>query len=127
MAIIPLELFMSVMSAIVAFEDTYSREFRKSLDPHVHGLLMEAFTRAYYMGERDAWRWRYATDEAVQDRLERPVGLAVAIIDDKLNGASHYDVKGWAVAWDVNANIMVDEMMASDDGWQQRKLEWNIK
>ena len=99
------------MSALDAFNSRYSKEFRKSLDPSVLALMEDAFIAAWDMGSVDAQRWRFVVDEAIQDSLVAPVGIAVAMLSFELNSVGNRDIVGWGVTYECDAEDLVDRMM----------------
>lgn len=62
---------------------------------------------------KDAARYRWLRDEVAQDERDRPMGVAVAIIGLERNSAGHFDVQGWAVTYDIDADAAIDSAMST--------------
>jgi hypothetical protein len=68
---------------------------------------------------KDAARYRWLRDETVQDSLERPFGIAISILAPHRNEAGNFDIDGWAVTYEEDADAAIDaaiESQRSGDG-----------
>jgi hypothetical protein len=81
--------------------------------------MYSAFCKGYGYKDDDAARYRYIRDEVIQDSEERPLGIAIACLDKERNSAGNFNVDGWAVTYESDADDIIDRHMAA----RQNRLE----
>ena len=64
--------------------------------------------------ERDAARYRWLRNEALQDAKVKPFGIAVAILDKQANENGNHNIVGWAVTYEEDADAAIDAAMAAN-------------
>jgi hypothetical protein len=63
---------------------------------------------------KDAERYRWLRDETIQDARDKPLGIAIAILSEKLNTSGYRDITAWGVAWEENADEAIDAAIAKE-------------
>lgn len=63
--------------------------------------------------ERDAARYRWLRNEALQDARVKPFGIAIGILDTQTNENGNYNIIGWAVQYEDDADAAIDAAMAT--------------
>jgi hypothetical protein len=64
--------------------------------------------------ERDAARYRWLRNEALQDEQNKPFGIAIGILDKQKNENGNFNIIGWAVTYEEDADAAIDAAMAAN-------------
>ena len=63
--------------------------------------------------EQDAARYRWLRNEALQDAKDKPFGIAIGILDKQANENGNFNIIGWSVTYEEDADSAIDAAMAS--------------